>query len=676
MKTLLHPAISLMNRLSFAMKFSLVSVLFFLPMLATNFFLIKDAYNQFVGTRTEIAGLELLAGALKARRDMENLENLVSVQFQMGLANQIEDLNNRINAQELSLIDDLQRLPVVALTDAQVDDIKATRNALVDWLRAAHADTTQAKQQHETTQQLANVQMLVMSVISGTGLSMDPNPTERRLINLVVDNAADVTLALGEARSLGAFSLASDSKSSGAVSKVEDTLQRLDKLQSEYGQHINAALVDDDKARATLQTKADMSRDSMTVGGALLENDLLQNAVDTTPWQKFYDQLSVEIDKTYQFNDVTLTYIRDVLGDRLAGDQQRMVLLVSGLLMVFVLIGYLYGGFYVAVRSTLKSFSLVMDDVAAGDMTVSIRTQSRDELGELGGVINGTIGKVHQLIQRVGQTVVKVEGQADRVEAVSNESSMAVSDQRQQIEQIATAMNQLSATAQDVARNSAVAVDSAHSVNQETISGRTLVESQVESIQQLAGEIDQSVVVINQLASDSSTISQVLDVIKAIAEQTNLLALNAAIEAARAGEQGRGFAVVADEVRNLAKRTQLSTEEIELTISKLQKGVSAAVKVMNASHSMASSTASQSRQVQQALENIFTAVGTIVEQNQQIAAAAMEQTAVTHDIDRNIVQVNQAGDRTAKGASQTQHASRELSDLVGELKQLIGAFRV
>ncbi|WP_372240701.1 methyl-accepting chemotaxis protein [Pseudomonas sp. PB120] len=237
-------------------------------------------------------------------------------------------------------------------------------------------------------------------------------------------------------------------------------------------------------------------------------------------------------------------------------------------------------------------------------------------------------------------------------------------------------MNELSATAQEVARNATAAVVSAQGVSKEVVSGRTLVESQVESIQQLAGEIDQSVVVINQLASDSSSISQVLDVIKAIAEQTNLLALNAAIEAARAGEQGRGFAVVADEVRNLAKRTQVSTEEIEQTISKLHNGVSAAVKVMNASHRMASNTANQSTLVQRALENIFNAVGTIVDQNQQIAAAASEQTAVTQDIDRNIVQINQAGDRTAGGACQTEQASRELSLLVGQLKELIGAFRV
>ncbi|WP_371821454.1 methyl-accepting chemotaxis protein [Ectopseudomonas oleovorans] len=234
----------------------------------------------------------------------------------------------------------------------------------------------------------------------------------------------------------------------------------------------------------------------------------------------------------------------------------------------------------------------------------------------------------------------------------------------------------MSATAQEVARSAAAAVGSAQSVNQETVSGRALVEQQVGAIQRLAGEIDQSVAVINQLASDSAAISQVLDVIKGIAEQTNLLALNAAIEAARAGEQGRGFAVVADEVRNLAKRTQQSTEEIEAMIAKLQGGVGAAVKAMNASHQMADGTVSQSAKVQQALENILGAVGMIVDQNQQIAAAAEQQTAVAHDIDQNIVEINHAGERTAAGASQTEQASRELSELVSRLKQLIGAFRV
>src|SRR5690606_5479529 len=338
--------------------------------------------------------------------------------------------------------------------------------------------------------------------------------------------------------------------------------------------------------------------------------------------------------------------------------------------------------------------------------------RSRDELGELGQVFNETVARIRELIERVGQTVAEVERQAVQVEMVSGQSNQTVSGQRGQIEQVATAMNQMSATAQEVASSAESAVGSAHDVNQQTLSGRGLVEAQVHGIERLAAEIAQSVEVINRLAGDSKAISQVLDVIKGVAEQTNLLALNAAIEAARAGEQGRGFAVVADEVRNLARRTQQSTEEIEQMIDRLQGGVGAAVKTMGASHAMADETVQQaagesektldrlqggggaaveargashamadetvqqSAQVRQALEHILGAVGVIVDQNQQIAAAAEQQTAVAQDIDRNIVAINEAGQRTAEGAGQTAQASQELSALVGRLQQLIAAFKV
>ncbi|MCV2475126.1 DUF1631 family protein [Pseudomonas aeruginosa] len=428
--------------------------------------------------------------------------------------------------------------------------------------------------------------------------------------------------------------------------------------------------------KALLEEAAQASRETLKSLGQLFEDRVIVAETLDTPWTQFYDQVSAAMDKTYQLDDAVLGYLDTQLQKRLQQVRTQMLLLVAALAVVFAAILYLYGGFYVSTRATLKDLGRMMERVAGGDMTVSFQARSRDELGELGQSFNESVAKIHDLIERVSQTVGEVERQTLRVESVSAESNQAVAGQRSQIEQVATAMNQMAATAQEVARSAAMAVSSANSVNQETLSGRSLVESQVGSIQRLAGEIDQSVAAINRLASDSASISQVLDVIKGIAEQTNLLALNAAIEAARAGEQGRGFAVVADEVRTLAKRTQQSTAEIEQMILRLQGGVDAAVKAMGSSHHTADGTVNESAQVQQALENILGAVGMIVDQNQQIAAAAEQQTAVAHDIDQNIVEINQAGERTAEGASQTERASRELGAQVTQLKRLIGAFRV
>ena len=474
----------------------------------------------------------------------------------------------------------------------------------------------------------------------------------------------------------GAYSLGVGFLDSGASVKLEDALLLMEKLHAEYGLKIKETLGASAGAQRALGERTAASQETLKELPKVFEDKVILAESLKGSWQEYFADISAEMEKTYQVNDATLVFLQDELSARLQQKGSQTILLVVALVVVFLSIVYLYGGFYVSTRTSLKSLGLVMDKVAAGDMTVSYKVESRDELGELGDVFNDTVVKIHDLIERVGLTVIEVERQADRVEVVSGESNQAVAGQRSQIEQVATAMNEMSATAQEVARSAAAAVGSAQSVNDETVSGRELVDFQVGSIQKLASGIDQSVAVINQLAADSASISRVLEVIKGIAEQTNLLALNAAIEAARAGEQGRGFAVVADEVRTLAKRTQQSTEEIEQMISKLQGGVAATVKAMSGSHKMADDTVSQSAKVQQALENILGAVGMIVDQNQQIAAAAEQQTAVAHDIDQNIVAINEAGERTAEGSNQTEQASRELSDHVSRLKQLISAFRV
>lgn len=676
MKSLLYPAVALMNRLSFGMKFSLISVLFLLPMLATNYYLVRDSWREFQGTRIELQSLDLLGSSLALRRDLETLNNQVQINATLGQSGKAGDLENKISALEQSVLSRLQSLTTMATEPEQIAAFDGKRDELIVAFKAQQQETSLLSKSALIGKLLNKAQMLSQIIASQSGLSRDPQSDLRQLSELITSVTPHITQTLGEGRAMGAYSLGQGFLNSSSSTRFDELLQQLEKLQAEYGLKLQDALGASKAAHTALDSLATASNASLKKGSELFEEQVVMAETLDTPWQGFYDNVSQLMAQTYQLNEATLAFIGQQLEQRLAQNRTHMVVLVSALTAVFLLIFYLYGGFYASTRTTLRRLGLMMDKVAAGDMTVTFVSHSRDELGDLGQVFNGTVAKIHDLIERVGHTVGQVEWQASQVETVSAHSNQAVSGQRTQIEQVATAMNQMSSTAQEVARSAAAAVSSAHSVNDETVSGRGLVQSQQGSIARLALEIEQSVHVINQLATDSQSISSVLEVIKSIAEQTNLLALNAAIEAARAGEQGRGFAVVADEVRTLARRTQRSTEEIDQMISRLHSGVAAAVKAMGTSHEMANGTVGQSEKVQQALENILGAVGMIVDQNQQIAAAVEQQTAVAHDIDQNIVEINRAGEHAADGAHQTEAASRQLSMQVIELKQLIGAFRV
>ena len=676
MKSLLYPAVSLMNRLSFGMKFSLISVLFLVPMLVTNFYLVRDSYREFQGTRVELQSLDLLGSSLALRRDLETLNNLVQINVTLGQSGKAGNVEAQITTLEQAVLTRLQGLMAMADDPEQIQVFDGKRDEMIAAFKAQQTENSLQSKSALIGKLLASAQIFSQIITSQAGLSRDNQGDIRQLSELVTLITPTVTQTLGEGRAMGSYSLGQGFLNSASSTRFDELLVQIEKLQAEYGLKLQDALGSSKAARDNLSAAAESSKGSLKQASELFEEQVVMADTLDAPWQAFYDQVTALIDRTYQLNEATLKFLDTQLQQRLAQNRTHMVLQAVALSVVFVLIFYLYGGFYASTRTTLKRLGAMMDKVAAGDMTVNFKANSRDELGELGEVFNGTVRKIHDLIERVGQTVAEVERQAGQVENVSAQSNQAVAGQRTQIEQVATAMNQMSATSLEVARSAAAAVSSAHSVNDETISGRGLVESQQGSIAALASEIDQSVLVINQLASDSQAISRVLEVIKSIAEQTNLLALNAAIEAARAGEQGRGFAVVADEVRTLAKRTQQSTEEIEQMIAKLHGGVGAAVKAMGVSHQMANGTVGQSEKVQQALENILGAVGMIVDQNQQIAAAVEQQTAVAHDIDQNIVEINRAGERTAQGAHQTEDASRALSAQVVELKQLISAFRV
>jgi len=324
------------------------------------------------------------------------------------------------------------------------------------------------------------------------------------------------------------------------------------------------------------------------------------------------------------------------------------------------------------LRQTLSA----AERIAQGDLSKDLVVTRRDELGELQQRMQSMTLNLRQLIGGISEGVAKIASAAEQLSSVTQQTAVGVNNQKEETDQVATAMNQMTSTVMEVARNAEEASEAASQADQQAREGDTVVNDAIEQIERLASEVTNSTRAMSQLKSESDKIGGVLDVIKSVSQQTNLLALNAAIEAARAGEAGRGFAVVADEVRSLAQRTQQSTEEIEELIATLQNGTQQVVNALDASKSLTDSSVDLSRQAGCALEHITRTVSAIQNMNQQIATAGEEQSAVAEQINRSILNVRDISDQTAAASEQTAASSAELARLGQALQEMVGKFRV
>jgi len=324
------------------------------------------------------------------------------------------------------------------------------------------------------------------------------------------------------------------------------------------------------------------------------------------------------------------------------------------------------------LRDTLN----IVRAVAAGDLSQSRPTTRRDEPGQLQQAIEVMRGGLHELICGIGEGVSQIASAAEQLSAVTGQTSAGVNSQRIETDQVATAMNEMAATVHEVARNAQEASKAAITADLQAQEGDTVVAQAVEQIGRLVAEVQLSTDAMAHLKHESDKIGSVLDVIKAVSQQTNLLALNAAIEAARAGEAGRGFAVVADEVRSLAQRTQKSTEEIEVLITGLQNGTQQVSRSMDSSRLLTDSSVELTRRAGESLSTITRTVSTIQGMNQQIAAAAEQQSAVAEEINRSVVNVRDVSEQTATASKQTAASSIELARLGTQLQTLVARFKV
>ncbi|UCJ15181.1 methyl-accepting chemotaxis protein [Pseudomonas sp. MM211] len=316
------------------------------------------------------------------------------------------------------------------------------------------------------------------------------------------------------------------------------------------------------------------------------------------------------------------------------------------------------------------------EHIAGGDLTHTIASGHRDEVGQLLTALGAMQGGLKGTIQQIASAADQLASAAEELNVVTEESSRGLVRQNDEIQLAATAVTEMSAAVEEVARNATSTSEASRQTSQEAASGRDQAREAVKAITSVNSEIGHSTVIVDELAGSVRDIAKVLDVIRGIAEQTNLLALNAAIEAARAGEQGRGFAVVADEVRALAARTQASTGEIESMITSVQARADDAVKAMGNSRTLANSTQELAKATGESLERIAHNIAEINDRNMLIATASEEQANVAREVDRNLVNIQDLSTQTSAGAHQTSASSQELSRLAISFNNLVSTFKL
>ncbi|NVZ71282.1 methyl-accepting chemotaxis protein [Pseudomonas costantinii] len=327
-----------------------------------------------------------------------------------------------------------------------------------------------------------------------------------------------------------------------------------------------------------------------------------------------------------------------------------------------------------SIVTPLQKAVSAAESIAGGNLSKDIEVDGKDEPGRLLGALAAMQANLRQTIQHIAGSATQLASAAEELSAVTEEASKGLQQQNNEIDQAATAVNEMTAAVEEVARNAVSTSEASGQSNQAAREGRDRVVETVGAIQTMTQDVQNTSVLIEGLASQGRDIGKVLDVIRAIAEQTNLLALNAAIEAARAGEAGRGFAVVADEVRALAHRTAQSTQEIEKMVAGIQSGTGEAVQSMQQSNQRTQNTLELARAAGVALEQITQSIGLINERNLVIASASEEQAQVSREVDRNLVNIRDLATQSAAGANQTSAASHELSRLAVDLNGMVARF--
>jgi len=518
---------------------------------------------------------------------------------------------------------------------------------------------------------LSRIMVQLTSQMISSEQEEEANEERRRILTLFSDLRYAWSNVMSSIRGYLAFR--SDAVINDLTLYLERTDQLLEKL-DEYEYELTLDQADSlEQFKGHLVTyKANIEQMKQIHGGDQWRTDAWLVRSEASP---LFEKIDQKLQTLERLQAEAISSTNDNLLDETAGTTSMVsALLILGL-VIGLLMSWLIGR---SISRPLCEVVRALDDIAhgEGDLTRRLESRSRDEIGHLAESFNTFIAKIQGLVQHTARATAGVISAVDETTRNTGDITQRILTQETETEQVATAVQQMVATISEVADNASNASEATRSATEEAANGHRTVEETARSIQALQQEISEAAQIIGQVEKNSEGIGSVLDVIKGIAEQTNLLALNAAIEAARAGEQGRGFAVVADEVRNLANRTQQSAGEIEEMIKSLQENTRQAVSAIDGGCHTAQQNVGQANSARASLDAITTAIQTINDMNLQIARASEQQSTVSEEINRSIVSISQGSKEAASLAEQSLGSTGHLEKLASELQQIVQQFKI
>ncbi len=675
-KTLFKPATQFMNKLRFGYKFTLIVLLFFVPLiiLATRY--VSIVKKEIVHSENELQSIAYIKLVDQYQKELTELI-ASDMHWRAGQTipaeqtARIKKFKNKLGKLADKNVFSGQDLEKVS---AQVKLIEKTLIEKTSTIGSAvwRSPTDKINYLLTVMEQFNNLYPLIGNL---KGLTNDPDIDTVLLSRLLIEKRIPTLKSFLSGYALATYAIGEPQVSSATFDSLSIAS---DELAAEIPKlnELNSLVADQDETLVSL-VKGDVAVLNKIIEDSLmyLEEEFLIAEEILLTRDQIEQHISKELTRYFASKQLLFNEFESRLSARIEKNITNFYTLVALVTISLMLVIYLFIGMSLSISITTRSLTRVAKSLADGDTTVSAKVLTKDELAEALTAFNQMAKNVHHLVEAVQSASQGVTKQAQSVEELAHQTGQAVATQLEDTGVITNAIVELLQAVSVVSENSASVVHSLNSATDQTKQGKLILADARKATDVLGNEIKLSVEVINQLAQESESINDVLSVIKGIAEQTNLLALNAAIEAARAGEQGRGFAVVADEVRNLAKRTQDSTEEIQATIHNLQAGVQNAVQAMTRSDEQASRTIEESTKLEDALDHISISVEQISQQNVTTEEATHRQQAIAADIEKSLTSISNISQEADKNVKDSIQATNSLGKFVLKLESMLEKFK-